>query len=145
MTRPTHSRAIEAFVRNRLGCTCPEEVFEQISSRRLNLEELPLLQLHRLVIGQRLLIYIVAFEEPLSALSRLDQLLARGRRERDERGCNRFRLVLALPGRQEALELQAAFDRLAANDDRAHLHLLDPDEIPASLYREEHRSQPPKP
>ncbi len=126
---------IERFVRDTLGCTCPDAVFRAISVEgSVRTASAP--PFVRLVIGNRLLIYLL---EPATARDALDAttvLAAVGRAERDARGFNRFRLVLACeapPG--PASGLAEAFDRGAAADDRVHLHLVAPEWIPGVLRR----------
>ena len=122
--------AIERFVRGTLGCQCPDEVF-----RHVEVGPLPLPAGRgtgrRLVIGDRLLIHIVEAPERLDAPDWLERLAAAGRDERDGRGYNRFRLVVATPtaaGDPSALE--GRFTRVLGADDRAHLHVLPADLLP---------------
>lgn len=121
-------RAIRDLVRTTLGCTCPESVFEQIErSRRLQ----PTLE-HpyslRLVIGKRLLIYVLELAQLKSANLQLSDLLVAGRRDRDARGYNRFRAVLSGNTSDARIEasLQAEWRQLAADYKRVHLHLVHP-------------------
>ncbi len=116
--------AIETFVRQRLGCGCPDEVFRDIT------QEWP--GVHgedgfdqRLRIGGRLLIDIVRLESIAQAQAGLETLLRAGRAERDRAGYNRFRLVLRLPEDQAGWQgLQARFATWAHGDEHIHLHLM---------------------
>ena len=132
VTEPDHGD-IERFVRGTLGCGCPDDVFRTVSVSRLPAlpGRPPVLQL---LIGSRLLIHVAAAPAEPSAADWLEQLAANGRAARDRHGYNRFRLVIAAeaPGR-EAAGLESRFARALARDERAHLHVLEPGRLPATL------------
>lgn len=107
---------LEQLVRDSLGCNCPDEVFRDI-------DELPSAPdgpvTRSWVIGDRLMVQILPTDDARALATRLPELLAAARRERDRRGLNRARLVIAsddpaAPG-LEAIPLP---------DDRIHLHVL---------------------
>jgi hypothetical protein len=115
---------IEHFVRGTLGCQCPDEVFQSVSIDPLRTAD-GAIGYTRLLVGNRLLIYILDTPAVRVAGGALTDLVACGRRERDERGYNRFRLVIA--GDEPAFAgsaVQNAFDEAAGNDERAHLHCV---------------------
>jgi len=104
---------VEDLVQGRLGCGCPAEVFDLIERRLV--ADAPLPDVLELTIGRRLLVHLVdaaAADEEIAVA-----LLKRGRKWRDERGLNRFRLVL-IGGREED------YDLAPAPDDRLHWHCL---------------------
>lgn len=105
---------VEGLVQGRLGCGCPAEVFERITRRRVSDPGLP--EVFEIEIGGRLLVHLTPADPADRAV--VEALLRRGRRWRDERGLNRFRLVLVGPG--DAPDVSA----LASGDDRLHLHVL---------------------
>jgi len=124
---------IARFVRGTLGCACPDEVFQSIAISRL-----PDVAAHpamvQLLVGSRLLIHVVAPPAGRPASGWIEQLAANGRAARDRYGCNRFRLVVATPvPRPSAREIQECFARAIVGDERAHLHFVAPDELPAGL------------
>jgi hypothetical protein len=126
-----NEQAIRQLVRTTLGCTCPEAVFDQIerSRRERPTPEHPYIL--RLVIGKRLLIYVLDHTQLKTENLLLNDLLAAGQRERDAQGYNRFRAVLsdnAVDAKTEA-SLQAEWQRLAAGDERVHLHLVHSDRL----------------
>jgi hypothetical protein len=115
---------IEHFVRGTLGCQCPDEVFQSISIDRVGAAD-DAASCTRLVVGNRLLIYILDAATVGVADGALADLVARGCRERDARGYNRFRLVIACDEpASEKTTVQHAFDEACGNDERAHLHCL---------------------
>jgi hypothetical protein len=118
---------IKAFVRNVLGCGCPDEVFDFVelgkgasfSGVRLN-------------IGNRLLIYVTELEADRLNKGTLKNLLALGRDERDGLGFNRFRLVLAVDEPEAVID--KAGEMLSISDDRAHLHVVQRSDVGGLLY-----------
>lgn len=123
------STDLQRFVRSTLGCKCPDEVFQSISIDQCD-------DHMRLVIGNRLLIYVMkAAAGPAlhKALSRLTEL---GLEDRNSRRLNRLRLVVV--SAQPTLDLagtKAAFAEAAGADDRAHMHLITRDQLPTELQR----------
>ncbi|MFN2169156.1 MAG: hypothetical protein ACK2U9_23220, partial [Anaerolineae bacterium] len=93
----------------------------------------------RISVGDRLLIYLAEPADADLALERIGVWVATGRAERDRRGMNRLRLVVALDGLNPATTaaMQHAFSRLpelqlagtAAKDPRIHLHCLPQDAL----------------
>ena len=126
---PGQKAAIERFVRGTLGCQCPDEVFRRVEVGAFDLPGGGTGQ--RLVIGDRLLIHLVAASGRPDMLPRIEDLATGGRDERDRRGFNRFRLVVVMPATEgEAARLQQRFNRALDDDDRAHLHVLAADPLP---------------
>lgn len=111
---------LRAFVREQLGCTCPEDVFDTVERGGLDLDGRPAGT--RLVVGGRLLIYVAT--GPVDAPS-VAALAGAGRRDRDGHGLNRFRLAIAAPPDAASRgALEAAFTGAVAGDPKAHLHCL---------------------
>lgn len=118
---------LEPLVRGELGCSCPPEVFERIESEPA---PAPLPPGQLVTVGGRLLLLLLEDVAPAGLLPRLGELYAAARTLRDARGCNRFRLVLAVDDPAPAAALSAAFERLELPDRRLHLHL-----VPVSALR----------
>ena len=119
---------VRAFVRDVLKCGCRESVFDDV---RIGLPGL--YGTHRvaggleILVGRRLLVAVVPFEDVGDPESEIPKMLEEGRRVRDANGFNRYRLVLVGSfdaGRRARLESMAA-----ALDDRVHIHLVDEDEF----------------
>jgi hypothetical protein len=140
MTPPDRT-SIERFVRGTLGCGCPDEVFQHLVVSRLPpiAGRPPIVQLQ---VGSRLLIQVV---EPLDGAMDSDwieQLAASGRAARDRHGYNRFRLVIAAPAPLSSVrELQECFARAFVGDEKAHLHFVGSEQLPAGLAPS---AQPPQ-
>lgn len=143
---PPDRAAIEHFVRRTLGCGCPDEVFQHLVVSRLPpiAGRPPIVQLQ---VGSRLLIHIVAPPESASPNGWIEQLAANGRTARDRHGYNRFRLVVASPAPPASIrEMQDRFARAITGDEKAHLHFVGSDQLPAGLELPAQRTQsPPEP
>lgn len=133
LTSPADSQAIERFVRGTLGCGCPDEVFNSIAIERARRPG-TCGQYVRLLVGNRLLIYVVEAQDPGQARASISVLAPHGIDERDRLGLNRFRLVVAADYPAQPLAAEPAGSAGATDlDDRAHLHLVASDLVPASL------------
>lgn len=119
------------FIRHTLGCGCPPEVFARIDVHLQPAAFAGLAVDASIDIGGRLLV-LVAGAAAHSGTSRTwTDLVSRGREIRDARGFNRLRLVIAASGSAAAdEELHTRFQELAGDDDRLHLHVLGPKEVP---------------
>ena len=115
---------IKDFVRNTLGCTCPDKVFEQIEDRHIVPSSSP--HTRSITIGGRLLIYIWEIDTQHRFKENLFALLEAGKRQRDEQGLNRFRAVLAVNGTTHNVETEAIsyFLQFTGRDERIHIHVV---------------------
>lgn len=132
MTAPDIS-ALEHFVRGTLGCKCPDEVFESIAVDHVPASAGALAHT-RLVVGNRLLIYVLTVEPGRRTNSVVSNLTGAGVVERNTRGLNRLRIVVASSQPTQLLEdAKAGFDDAAGRDDHTHLHVIAIDQVPAGL------------
>jgi len=132
MTHPDRA-SIEHFVRGTLGCSCPDEVFQHLVVSRLPpiAGRPPILQLQ---VESRLLIHVVAPPDGATASDWIEQLAANGRTGRDRHGYNRFRLVVASPAPlTSAREIEERFARAIVGDEKAHLHFVSSEQLPAGF------------
>lgn len=125
MTVPSNAAAIKSFATETLGCRCPDDVFEQIDDHgRATIPGLAV-PFRRLLIGRRLLIYIVECDEPAALWAALPVLVEEGKAERDDHGYNRLRVVVA--AEQPVFiehQAEASFSSLGNVDENVHLHVL---------------------
>ncbi len=130
---PHHTDEITRFVRGTLGCQCPDEVFQSIvigEERTADHGE----PFTRLLVGDRLLIYVLPASSIDATPDTLAALARQGRAERDTRRYNRFRLVIASrDAAAQSTAARAVFDAALGHDDKAHLHLVAGSEIPIAL------------
>lgn len=122
---------VKAFIRQALGCDCDESVFEHIENGR-NTDAGGVKLRNHINVGGRLLVYVVDAESPDFVRSHLSGLLEAGRKERDDRHFNRFRLVLATAGKSDIKRVaDAEFKRSKAVDEKVHLHVLNEADVAA--------------
>lgn len=122
---------VKAFIRKTLGCDCDESVFKHIENER-NVEAGGIKLRNHINVGGRLLVYIVDAEGPSFIRSHLADLLEAGRKERDDRNFNRFRLVLvAASDSQVRLEVNRALKLSKAVDEKVHVHILEKPDVAA--------------
>lgn len=124
--------SIRRFVREDLGCGCPEEVFDHVALATCDAGPGGP-RYTRLLIGNRLLVYVMTATHGDDLARDTGVLAARGVAERDEAGYNRFRLVAVPEPGCAGDSAAAAFQQAVAGDDRAHLHCLEAASIPSSL------------
>jgi hypothetical protein len=114
---------IKKFVQNVLGCTCPDKVFEQIEDRHVLPSSSP--HSRSITIGGRLLIYVWEVDGRQDVQEGLLVMLQTGKEERDARGLNRFRAVLAVETPHAvAPRANQYFSLLEGKDDRMHIHVV---------------------
>ena len=120
---------IIAFVKQTLGCNCPEEVFSTLNCQSHVPCSGSVLDL-KINVGNRLLIYVVTVNDPDSLVRILPALVTAGKKERDGAGFNRFRLVLAADDistiGKEAGKIFSSLNK----DEKVHLHTLPGKSIP---------------
>ena len=112
---------IKHFVQEILGCSCPEDVFNEIASRKGGYGTWE----QKVTVGGRLLIYIMTVDGKSDIQGCINAALKEGVAEREEKGLNRFRLVLVTSGPHELQgPAESAFERSAYTDGKTHLHVV---------------------
>jgi len=116
---------IKHFVQNTLGCGCPDEVFRSIDVRRnVRVNNFIILD-NAIVIGNRLLVYITDAGSAGCVEEHLPVLVALGKKERDVKGLNRFRLVLVADEPDEVRQsAERKFEELRSTGEKVHLHVI---------------------
>ena len=131
---PPETAAIVSFVRNALGCGCPDEVFSKISIETPPDALARLSVTHLIKIGGRLMVAFWAASSHMDGFGRLRQIFSSGKKLRDRYGFNRFRLVAITDNPQrDAPRLHYRLTRCTALDDRMHLHVMKPSALPECL------------
>ena len=124
---------IERFVKGTLGCACPEEVFRQVELETAT-EPCGAGLMTRLVIGRKLLVYVAVPSASTQFPKQLVDLARHGRRERDEKALNRFRLVLVSYGcAATERRVREAIGGMLEGDDRAQVHVVPRGDVPTLL------------
>ncbi len=113
------------FVKGALGCTCPDEVFNHVTSRTNESVRYCQSGISKIEVGERLLIHLLLTDDPAVVERDLPLILRGGMEERDRRGFNRFRAVVCT-GNREAIA--SAINKVCENrvdeDERVHLHVV---------------------
>ena len=135
MPNPEEAQALKFFIRDGLGCGCPDEVFSfiQIKKKPDVFRGLPIDYL--VTIGDRLLVAICLSESLNNGMGAdIKESLAAGKQLRDRAGFNRFRLVVASEDADSIVPtIQEQFSGLTGLDDRVHLHVVRPSVLPEFL------------
>ena len=116
------------FVRETLGCGCPDEVLAGIVVDRSRHGE------DGLDVGGRLLVRVLTEENTDRLIEVFPDTVERLRDERDRRGFRRVRLVVTRP-RPEVLRevLEAMLHVIVAADERVYVHVIADGELPVGL------------
>ncbi len=116
--------SIKFFIQKTLGSECPEEVFRSIDCQlRVRLQNDVVIDCV-LIVGRRLLVYVIGAGGDSLDEKRLAFCLAEGTKERDSKGLNRFRLVIATDTASAQQRLKNAFQALNNEDEKVHLHVI---------------------
>ncbi len=123
-------QAVTRFVREVIGCNCPDEIFRHMELQRGSVAVKACSADCELRIGGRLLLVVTS--EPTANLSaRLAQVITEGKRARDKEKFNRFRLVVQTENAaKERQEVMRAFAAVSDKDDRTHVHVLPKGVVP---------------
>ena len=127
-----------AFVRGRLGCGCPDEVFEdvRIERRPEPFAGLPVDALVR--IGGRLLVVLCAPTGRREIEAALARIVTVGLTIRDAEGFNRLRIVVVTVDDDAGPVLTPLFANATGRDERAFLHVVAPSAVPTGLRARPH-------
>ncbi len=124
------NQKIKVFVRQTLGCSCIDKVFEKIEVENGELPDSLFNQ--RITIGGKLLIYICNVTEQENIKELLPRILINGKNRRDSEGLNRFRVVLATNASYILAVTEVAtkvFNEFSEKDDKVHLHVVDTNDL----------------
>ena len=122
---------ITRFVREVIGCDCPDEVFRHVEVRRGSTAIKSCPVDYELRIGGRLLVVVTSESVDVLSRSRLEQVISEGKRARDDGKFNRFRLVVQARNAAEDKEkLLRAFEAVSARDEKTHVHVVGKGEVP---------------
>jgi hypothetical protein len=122
---------VTQFVRQVIGCDCPDEVFRRVEVRSGSTAVKCCPADYELRIGGRLLVVVTS--EPVEALSgaRLARVILEGKRVRDQGKFNRFRLVVQTRNvAQDRDALLRSFEDVPGKDEKTHVHVVARSEVP---------------
>lgn len=124
------SYEIKEFVRNTLGCNCPEEVFQKIDCKSAVIIDENIVLDYEINIGNRLLIFAAGLNEVDSLEVFITKLVQAGMKKRDDNKFNRFRLVLLTAKVDDIMESAQRIFNSLITDDKVHLHVINKDNFP---------------
>ena len=117
---------IKHFVQETLGCSCPEEVFNNIDYQKENDGNLG----RKITVGDRLLIYIITMDRKSNIQEVISSALEQGIEERERKGFNRFRLVIVASHPDELRSTaDHVFDSSGYTDEKTHLHIVNESDV----------------
>lgn len=121
---------IKLFVKDTLGCTCPDEVFDRIDcTADVKLPGGITLD-YRINIGGRLLVFVINIDRFDSIAPILTQIVSAGIEDRNNARFNRFRLVLLTQHPYRLAEKASRLFEALKTDDKTHLHTIPEDNFP---------------
>lgn len=136
MDTATHNN-LENFVRGPLGCNCPDKVFEKIdiiedrNDFASALGETLFPKSRLISIGGILLVLTVEVESSEDIVLNMQAIFEQGKKIRDSKGFNRFRLAVATSNQAQMEEtLEPVFDALVGDDEKIHLHVVAHHQLP---------------
>jgi hypothetical protein len=123
---------LRTFIRATLGCRCPDEVLDWIECTHSELSQEVETRITRIDVGRRLLVYVLEIEESdRSADASLPAVIAAAMVDRASGSFNRLRIVVAADDPEEVTpRLERIFPESAPPDDRVHLHVIHPTDLP---------------
>ena len=124
MTTAWDYEKLKVFVKNTLGCGCPEKVFEKIdvSKRPVVADEKDII---RIVVGDTLLIYIIRPGPSDDFVDSVESIGLAGKTDRDTNDYNRFRLVVSsFEDNAQQEKVAGLFSKLFNTDEKMHIHFV---------------------
>jgi len=124
MTATWNNEKLKAFVKNTLGCGCPEQVFEKIDvSKLLTVEHEK--EITRIVVGDTLLIYVMRPEPSGNFVDSAETVGLAGKIDRDTNNYNRFRLVVSsFEDDVQQKKVSERFSKSFNTDEKMHIHFV---------------------
>jgi hypothetical protein len=124
MTAIWNNEKLKVFVKNTLGCGCPEKVFENIDVSKLSIVEHEK-EITRIVVGDTLLIYIIRPEPSGNFINSVELIGLAGKTDRDTNNFNRFRLVVSsFEDDVQQAKVSERFSRSFNTDEKMHIHFV---------------------
>jgi hypothetical protein len=124
--------ALKRFVKETLGCNCPEDVFQNIDCRsNVDLGDNTHLD-YEINIGDRLLVYVERIDAIDSVAPVLSRLVRSGVSKRNKHNFNRFRIVLLSQKPTDVAKTASEVFHSLGPDEKTHLHVVAEEDFPVS-------------
>ena len=119
-----NNEKLKVFVKNTLGCNCPEKVFEKIEVSKFLTEEHEK-EITRIVVGDTLLIYVISPEPSGEFVDSVESIGLAGKTDRDTNNYNRFRLVVSsFEDITQQHKVSERFSKAFNTDEKMHIHFV---------------------
>lgn len=127
-----HVSRLRTFIRSTLGCGCPDEVLEWIHCTHTELAQEEDTRITRIDVGGRLLVYVLEVDGPDWRIEgALPAVIAAATVDRAAGSFNRLRVVVVADDPESmSPRIERAFESSAPLDDRVHLHVVRPTDLP---------------
>lgn len=114
---------VKRFAIDVLGCGCDNSVFNRIDHDRNYRLPSGITLSSRILIGARLLIYVI--DRDFASPADLKSVVLDGLEERNSRGYNRLRVVLTTDSPESDLQKYSRiFNEIPSRDEKTHLHVI---------------------
>jgi hypothetical protein len=124
MTASWNNEKLKVFVKNTLGCGCPEKVFAKIDVSKLKTVEHEK-EITRIVVGDTLVIYIIRPESSGAFVDSVESIGLAGKADRDINNYNRFRLVVSsFEDDVQQENVSERFSKSFSTDEKMHIHFV---------------------
>jgi hypothetical protein len=124
MAASWNKKNLKVFIKNTLGCGCPDKVFEKIDVGDLQTGEREKM-ITRVVVGDTLLIYVMHRELSDNLVDRVESVGLAGKTDRDTNSYNRFRLVISgFEDVAQQKEISERFSKSFGADEKMHIHFV---------------------
>jgi hypothetical protein len=134
--RKVNVPVVKRFVREVVGCTCPDEVFNRVEVKPGGSAIRSCSADYEINVGGRLLIALSSDPIEVFSPARLEKVMAEGRSARDAGKFNRFRFIVQAANAPEVeKQLLRSFEVLAAKDEKTHLHVIGREVVPDFFER----------
>jgi hypothetical protein len=134
--RKVNLPVVKRFVREVVGCNCPDEVFKRVEVKAGSSAITSCSADYEINVGGRLLIVLSSESPETFSPARLQKVMAEGRSARDAAKFNRFRFILQAEDAPEVEKrLLRSFEELTPKDEKLHLHVIGRKDVPDFFKR----------
>jgi hypothetical protein len=122
---------VKRFVREVVGCNCPDEVFKRVEVKLGSSAIKSCSTDYEINVGGRLLIVLASDPVEIFSPARLEKVMAEGQCARDAGKFNRFRFIVQADNAPEVeKQFSKLFEGLATRDAKTHLHVIERKDVP---------------
>jgi hydrogenase maturation factor len=117
------NRALKDFVKNELGCKCPDDVFKRMKvNEKIIMGNFQIDR--RIIIGNKLLLYILFNDSVDVLIKNLPYIIEYGIGDREKHGFNRLRIVILKDNIEIQNSLTTLISKIERENQKAHVHVM---------------------